>query len=221
MSLRRGEDTNRRQDRQQTMEPLWSPVVATGGNQWQIRSALNPPKQAKSIADGCDPLPVGAHGKEGVDASSPSQMACMKCLQIALLCCWNLEQANTFRTHPAVLAPHVRRLTAADMYGTTGSARRRSLIRAEFLLAVALCRTLGMLGVLTGRLWALALGAWLIGAGLNYAALLLKATHDGAFMEPRGCNRWQSVANRIGVEAARTSRNRFRGLRPVAERSAW
>ena len=24
-------------------------------------------------------------------------------------------------------------------------------------------------------------------------------------MEPRGCNRWQSVANRIGAEAARTN----------------
>ena len=32
-------------------------------------------------------------------------------------------------------------------------------------------------------------------------------------MEPRGCNQWQSVANRIGVEAARTSQNRCRGLR--------
>jgi hypothetical protein len=35
------------------MEPLWSPVVATGGSQWQIRSARKPPKQAKSVAAGC------------------------------------------------------------------------------------------------------------------------------------------------------------------------
>jgi hypothetical protein len=36
------------------MEPLWSPVVATGGNQWQIAKARNPWKQAKSVATGRD-----------------------------------------------------------------------------------------------------------------------------------------------------------------------
>jgi hypothetical protein len=35
-------------------------------------------------------------------------------------------------------------------------------------------------------------------------------------MEPRGCNRWQSVANRTGAEAARTSQNRCRRLRAAA-----
>src|SRR5207247_2806993 len=30
------------------------------------------PKQAKTVAMGCDRLPKGAHGKEGVDGSSPS-----------------------------------------------------------------------------------------------------------------------------------------------------
>jgi hypothetical protein len=48
------------------MEPLWSPVFATGGNRWQIGSALNPPKQAKSLAMGCDRLPEKFHGKQGV-----------------------------------------------------------------------------------------------------------------------------------------------------------
>jgi hypothetical protein len=38
------------------MEPLWSPVVATGGNQWQIAKARNPRNQAKSVATGCDRL---------------------------------------------------------------------------------------------------------------------------------------------------------------------
>jgi hypothetical protein len=46
-------------------------------------------------------------------------------------------------------------------------------------------------------------------------------TQDGAFMEPRGCNRWQSLANRIGAPAARTSQNRCHGLRSVAKTSAW
>jgi hypothetical protein len=41
------------------MEPLWSPVVATGGNQRQIGSAPKPRKQAKSVAIGCDQLPIG------------------------------------------------------------------------------------------------------------------------------------------------------------------
>ncbi len=53
------------------MEPLWSPVVATGGNRPQIAT---PPKwrdQAKTVAVGCDRLP--RDGKEGVDGSSPSE----------------------------------------------------------------------------------------------------------------------------------------------------
>jgi hypothetical protein len=51
------------------MEPLWSPVVATGGNRPQMRSTRKPRKQAKTVAVGCDRL----HGKEGVDGSSPSE----------------------------------------------------------------------------------------------------------------------------------------------------
>src|SRR5438128_8343765 len=53
------------------MEPLWSPVVATGGNQWQIRSARNPPKQAKSVAAGCHRLPETFHGKQGICRGLP------------------------------------------------------------------------------------------------------------------------------------------------------
>ena len=30
-------------------------------------------EQAKTVAVGCDWLPIGAHGKEGVDGSSPSE----------------------------------------------------------------------------------------------------------------------------------------------------
>jgi hypothetical protein len=48
-------------------------VVATGGNRSQIGSAQKPQKQAKTVATGCDRLPEGAHGKEGVDGSSPSE----------------------------------------------------------------------------------------------------------------------------------------------------
>jgi hypothetical protein len=35
-------------------------------------------------------------------------------------------------------------------------------------------------------------------------------------MEPRGCNRWQSVANHGASETAETSENRCRRLQPVA-----
>src|SRR5689334_15130791 len=55
------------------MEPLWSPVVATRRNQSQIGHAQKQPKQAETVATGCDRLPIGAHGKEGVDGSSPSE----------------------------------------------------------------------------------------------------------------------------------------------------
>jgi hypothetical protein len=38
---------------------------------------------------------------------------------------------------------------------------------------------------------------------------------------PRGCNRWQSVANRIGAESAKSSENHCGGLRPVAGSVPW
>src|SRR5919204_3400667 len=55
------------------MEPLWSPVVATGGNRSQSAHRRRPQNQAKTVAVGCHRLPFGAHGKEGVDGSSPSE----------------------------------------------------------------------------------------------------------------------------------------------------
>jgi hypothetical protein len=49
------------------------PVVATGGNHRQIVRARERQKQAKTVAVGCDRLPLEVHGKEGVDGSSPSE----------------------------------------------------------------------------------------------------------------------------------------------------
>src|SRR5205807_9169564 len=49
-----------------TMEPLWSPVVATDGNQPQIGGTRESRKQAKSVAASCDQLPFGFDGKQGV-----------------------------------------------------------------------------------------------------------------------------------------------------------
>jgi hypothetical protein len=53
------------------MERVWSPVVATRGNERQIGSAPEPQGQAKTVALLCDWLPKGAHGKEGVSGSRP------------------------------------------------------------------------------------------------------------------------------------------------------
>jgi hypothetical protein len=64
------------------MEPLWSPAVATGGKRCQLPRARTGRKQAKTVALGCDRLPRGAHGKEGVDGSSPSEGSA-KAAQIA------------------------------------------------------------------------------------------------------------------------------------------
>src|SRR5919204_5589486 len=51
---------------------LWSPVVATSGNRSQIARAQKPPKQAKTLAIGCDQLPSAAHAKEHVCHRLPS-----------------------------------------------------------------------------------------------------------------------------------------------------
>jgi hypothetical protein len=54
------------------MEPLWrpglQPVAAAANAQAQKRR-----RQAKTVAAGCYRLPRGAHGKEGVGGSSPSE----------------------------------------------------------------------------------------------------------------------------------------------------
>jgi hypothetical protein len=49
------------------------PSGATSGNQWRMRKTRTPQKQAETVAMGCDRLPQGPHGKEGVDGSSPSE----------------------------------------------------------------------------------------------------------------------------------------------------
>jgi hypothetical protein len=67
------------------MEHLWSRAVATGGNRWQMGLPQKRLEQAKTVAMGCDRLPIGAHGKEGVDGSSPSEGFAIS-LQINCFC---------------------------------------------------------------------------------------------------------------------------------------
>jgi hypothetical protein len=69
----RASAVTRSQYGQQRMGPLWSPVVATGGNRSQIASAAKPREQAKTVATGCHRLPEKFHGKEGVSGSSPEE----------------------------------------------------------------------------------------------------------------------------------------------------
>lgn len=64
-----------------------------------------------------------------------------------------------------------RRLAALDMHGTTGSARRRRLIQAEFIIGAAGCTLLGALAVMSGSGWAIVLGVWLLATGMNYLPL--------------------------------------------------
>src|SRR6266704_2277822 len=53
------------------MEPLWSRVVANGGNRRQIEEPRKPQKRAKTVATGCHPLPEKFHGKQGVCRGLP------------------------------------------------------------------------------------------------------------------------------------------------------
>jgi hypothetical protein len=76
------------------MEPLWSPVVATGGNQPQIDRPSKSQKQAKSVATGCHRLRATFHGKEGVSGSSPEEGSAKAPHVGAFLFRWNCSRAN-------------------------------------------------------------------------------------------------------------------------------
>jgi hypothetical protein len=55
------------------MEHLWSPAGATGRNRWQMGCARKPLKQVDPQLVATHGNRFGAHGKEGVDGSSPSE----------------------------------------------------------------------------------------------------------------------------------------------------
>jgi hypothetical protein len=70
----------------------------------------------------------------------------------------------------------VRRLAALDMHGFAGSRLRGRIIRAEFILGAAVGAGLGIwlaIGA-TSVGWQL-FGAWVVGMGVNYAALAWQA----------------------------------------------
>jgi hypothetical protein len=70
----------------------------------------------------------------------------------------------------------VRRLAAADMWGTAGTLRRRRVIRAEFVAGAVGCTVLGLVLLLSaGGALSVVFGVWLVGAGVNYVPLALYA----------------------------------------------
>jgi hypothetical protein len=81
----------------------------SGRSQWQQvanAKALEPLKQAKTVATGCDQLPPNLDGKEGVDGSSPSE-------GLALLSqIWASDRGHPTRARRrAVAGETVRRIT--------------------------------------------------------------------------------------------------------------
>ena len=69
----------------------------------------------------------------------------------------------------------VRRLAALDVWGSSGSVRRRRIIRAEFVVGVVGCSMLGLLALVRGSGWMVVVGVWLVGVGVNYVPLALYA----------------------------------------------
>jgi hypothetical protein len=101
---------------------------------------------------------------------------------------------------------NVRRLAAVDMYGTRGGARRRRLIRAEFIIGAAGCTLLGVLTLLSGSGWRIALGAWLVATGMNYVPLAISA---------------QSLSRPGALEAELAGTDLPREMRQAGVRQLW
>ncbi len=58
----------------------WS--ARTSGNRSQMGRPRKRLEQAKTVATGCDQLPIGAHGKEGVSGSSPEEGSAKSCTAV-------------------------------------------------------------------------------------------------------------------------------------------
>jgi hypothetical protein len=120
----------------------------------------------------------------------------------------------------------VRRLVAADMWGSRGTLTRRRLIRIEFVAGAVACTGLGALVFAASSeswLW-LVVGIWLLGAGINYVPLAvyaqslsrpgaLEAELDG--VDVRGELRrvgvqqlWIAVPFAVAIAAVRQERKR-------------
>jgi hypothetical protein len=71
---------------------------------------------------------------------------------------------------------NVRRLAAIDMFGTKGAPRRARIVLAEFVVGVVVMVPLGIwIDAAASNAGSRVFGAWLMGAGLNYAPLAAHA----------------------------------------------
>src|SRR5919204_6638805 len=80
-------------------------VVATGGNPWQMRSVRKRQEQGKTVAPGCDRLPID--GKEGSTVRvGPRTSRSNRCKQACSVACSDasLSAAGTPRVHILGLA---------------------------------------------------------------------------------------------------------------------
>jgi hypothetical protein len=91
-----------------------SQPVATGGKWVGPENGSNKPK---TVAVGCDQLPIGAHGKEGIDGSSPSEG--FRLLPANRLFALSLQQKSVtrgpLRAHSNVRTPFARKPTSASL----------------------------------------------------------------------------------------------------------
>jgi hypothetical protein len=99
--------------------------------------------------------------------------------------------AETIACESAVV--DVRRLAAIDMHGLHGTARRRRLVLAEFVLGTVALVVIGTASIfasdsIIGRI----VGWWMMGAGLNYALLAVHAV--------RLCRPWLLAEELAGVD---------------------
>ena len=70
----------------------------------------------------------------------------------------------------------VRRLAAIDLYGLHGTTRRRRIVLVEFVGGVLVMVAVGIVVLITaGGTGSRLFGAWMTGAGLNYAPLAVHA----------------------------------------------
>lgn len=85
---------------------------------------------------------------------------------------------------PSAAVVDVRRLAAIDMHGSRGTTRRRRLILAEFVLGATLGPAIAIAVLVTASsVFAVVLGAWLLGATMNYiplASYALRLSRPGA-----------------------------------------
>jgi hypothetical protein len=114
------------------------PRGATGGNLSQIARPKNGPDQAKTVATGCSRSPFGAHGKEGVDGSSPSEGSA-KVPHTRFLFSDRLADSGTWPRYGALYGafrsrkpPQKRRFLAEPSLIHLQQARRRFIARARY-----------------------------------------------------------------------------------------